>query len=83
MSDNLFQKIPKNLSKIFKNLFNNIKIEKTIILVPKLVWNHYINENLAKFTHKTPKNVQFSLKALNFSQFSAPSAPKIWSFMSQ
>merc|ERR1711873_208957 len=50
---------------------------------PKIVQNPYINQNLAKISLKTPKNSRLSLKILNFSKFSAPSAPKIWSFMSQ
>ena len=79
-----FQKIFQNFSKISWNFLNFFKIEKnTIIFAPKIVQNHYINENLTKFSLKISKNSRFSLKILNFSQFSAPSAPKIWSLMSK
>ena len=43
----------------------------------------HIDQNLAEFSLKTRKNSQFSLKKFNFSKFSAPSAPKIWSFIPQ
>ena len=78
-----FEKFPK-ISKKFPEIFSTFsKSKKTIIFVTKLVQNDYIDQNLVKFSHKTPKNDHFSLKTLNFSKFSAPSAPKIWSFMSQ
>ena len=78
-----FEKFPK-ISKKFPEIFSTFsKSKKTIIFVTKLVQNDYIDENLVKFSHKTPKNGQFFLKTPNFSKFSAPSAPKIWSFMSQ
>ena len=51
--------------------------------VAKLVQYDYIDQNLAKFSHKSPKNVHFVLKTLNFSKFSAPSAPKTWSVISK
>ena len=54
-----------------------------ISISSKIVQNHHINQNLAKFSQKNSKNSRFSLKILDFSKFSAPSAPKIWSFMSQ
>ena len=37
-----------------------------MIFVPKLVQNYYIDQNLAKFFHKTPKNSVFFLKNLYF-----------------
>ena len=79
MSYNFFEKFPKNFLKFFQ-LFQ--KSKKTIIFMPKIVQNHYINQNLGKNSLKTPKIAGFSLKTLNFSKFSALSAPKIWSFMS-
>ena len=78
-----FEKFPK-ISRKFPEIFSTFsKSKKTAIFTPKIVHNHYINQNLAKFSLKTPKNSRFSLKILDFSKFSAPSAPKIWSFMSQ
>ena len=83
MSGNFFEKFPK-ISKKFPEIFSTFsKPKKTIIFVTKLVQNDYIDQNLVKFSHKTPKNDHFSLKTLNFSKFSAHSAPKIRSFMSQ
>ena len=35
---------------------------------------------MAKFSFKSPKSANFSLKTFIFSKFSAPSAPKMWSF---
>ena len=40
------------------------KLKETIVFVTKLVQNDCINQNLVKFSHKTPKNVQFLLKTL-------------------
>ena len=78
-----FEKFPKIFRK-FPEIFSTFsKSKKTAIFTTKIVHNHYINQNLAKFSLKTPKNSQFFTKTLNFSKFSAPSAPKIWSFMSQ
>ena len=56
-----FEKFPK-ISNISWNIFNFSKIEKTISFVPKLVQNHYIDQNLAKFSDKTPKTADFSLR---------------------
>ena len=75
-----FSEFLKNFLKNFQ-LFQNRK--KTIVVVPKLAQNHYIDQSLAKFFLKTPKNNQFFPKNLNFSKLSAPSPSKIWSFMSQ
>ena len=78
-----FEKFPK-ISQKFPEIFSTFsKSKKTVIVTPKIVHNHYINQNLAKFSLKTPKMADFSLKTLNFSKFSAPSAPKMWSFMSR
>ena len=72
------------ISQKFSEKFSTFsKSKKTILFVPKLVQNHYIDQNLAKFFLKIPKNNQFFPKNLNFSKFSAPSPSKIWSFMSQ
>ena len=59
--------------------------------MPKIVQNHYINQNLGKNSLKTPKNSRFFLKNPKFSKiFGAFGAenlefyvPKIWSFMSK
>ena len=57
MSGDFFRKIPQNFRKISRNFLNFPKIErKPIISVPKLVQNHYIDQNLAKFSHKTARN---------------------------
>ena len=73
----------ENFLKISKqNFWTFFKIEKTIILVFKLVRNHHLDQNLAKFSLKTPKSAIFPLKTFIFSKFSAPSAPKMWSFRS-
>ena len=84
MSGNFFREFPKNCQKIYRifSTFSGSK-KKTVNLVPKLVENHYIDQNLAKLFHKTPKNRKFFLENLNFLRFSAPSAPKIWSVMFQ
>ena len=83
MSGNFFRRIPQNFLK-FREIFSTFsKSKKTIDFVTKLIQNYYIDQNLAEFSHKTPKNGNFFLKALNFSKFSASSAPKIRSFMSQ
>ena len=79
MSGNFFRKISQKFPEIFSTFS---KSKKTIIFAPKTVQNHNINQNLAKFSLKIPKIVDFSLKTLNFSKFSAPSAPKMWSFRS-
>ena len=78
-----FEKISKISEKFPEILSTFSKSIKTFIFVPKLVQNHYIDQNLAKFSHKTPKNGQFFLKIPYFLKFSAPSAPKIWSFIPQ
>ena len=76
--------LPLNFSEFLKNFLKNFQLfqnrKKTIVFVTKLVQNDYIDQHSVKFSHKSPKNVQFLLKTLNFSKFSAP---KIWSFMSQ
>ena len=76
MSGNFFENFSRISEKISEIFSTFSKSKKTIIFVTKLVRNEYIDQNLVKFSHETPKNGQFSLKTLNFSQFSAPSAPK-------
>ena len=49
----------------FLQLFQNRKK----FFVPKLVQNHYIDQSLAKFTHKTTKTAIFTLKMLCFRSF--------------
>ena len=58
-------KLPWNLRK-FSQLFQN---RKTVIFLTKLVQNYYIDQNLAKFSHKTPKTSFFSLKPSVFQNF--------------
>ena len=71
-----FSKISRNFPKIFPT-------SKEVFFVPKIVQNHYINQNLAKFSLKIPKIADLSLKPLIFSKISAPLTPKIQSFLSQ
>ena len=86
-----FEKFPK-ISQKFPEIFSTFsKSKKTVIVTPKIVHNHYINQNLAKFSLKTPKNGQFFLKNPKFFKifgaFGAENVefyvPKMWSFMSQ
>ena len=83
MSGNFFEKF----SKICKNfpviLSTFLKSKKAIIFVTKVVQNDYIDQTLVKFSRKTPKNGQFFFNTLYLSKFLAPSAPKIWSFISR
>ena len=61
-----FEKISK-ISKKFPEILSTFsKSIKTFIFVPKLVQNHYIDQNLAKFSHETQKMANFSLKFLIF-----------------
>merc|ERR1712163_63522 len=55
----IFRKRPENFSIFFKS-------KKTIIFASKLVQNHHIDLNLAKFSPKTPKKCQFLYKTLKF-----------------
>ena len=58
------------ISQKFSEKFSTFsKSNKTIVFVPKLVQNHYIDQNLAKFFLKTPKNNQFSPKTSIFQNF--------------
>ena len=76
-----FEKFPK-ISRKFLDFFSTFsKSTKATIFVPKVVQNHYINQNLAKFFLETPKIANFSLKIIDFSKFSVPSAPKIRNFL--
>ena len=86
-----FEKFPK-ISRKFPEIFSTFsKSKKTITFAPKIVQNHYINQNLAKFSLKTPKNGRFFLKTPKFFKifgaFGAENVefyvPKMWSFMSQ
>ena len=54
-----FEKFPEIFSTFSKS-------KKIIVFVPKLVQNHYIDQNLAKFYLKTTKNCRFFLKNLHF-----------------
>lgn len=62
------EKGPK-IPQISKSFIVFLKIEKTIIFASKLVQNHHINLNLAKFSPKTPKSANFHIKPLDFSNF--------------
>ena len=83
-----FEKFPENFLKI-SQLFKNRN--KTIVIALKIDQNHYIYQNLAKFSLKTPKNSRFSHKNPKFFKiFGAFGAknlefyvPKIWSYMSK
>ena len=81
MSFNFLSKIPQSLHNIFWNFFNCFKIEINYHYVPKLVQNHYIDQDLPKFSLITPKTANFSSN-LHFSKLAVPSALKIWRFMS-
>ena len=72
-----FWKTSQNFKKKSLNSSNFFKIEKTIIFIAKLVPNHYIDQNLDKFSHNTTKTANFSSKTFFFSKFSAYSPPKI------
>ena len=61
-----FRKISQNFPKISRNFLNFFKIEKTAIFTLKIVHNHYINQNLTKFSLKTPKNSRFFPKNPKF-----------------
>ena len=67
-----FQKLPEIFS-----TFSNSK--KTNIFVTKWVKNYYIDQNSAKFSFKTPKMVNFSLKTSIFKVLGAFGA-KNWDF---
>ena len=69
MSGNLFEKFPKFSNKIFEILPTFSKLMKIDIFVPKLVQNHYVDQNLAILSHRTPKNCRFSLKTFMFYNF--------------
>ena len=56
-----FEKFPK-ISKKFPEIFSIFaKSKKTTVFVTKSVRNDYIDQNLVKISHKTPKHFQFSL----------------------
>ena len=76
----IYFKIFLKISK--QNFWNFFKIEKTIILVLKLVRNHHLDQNLATFSLQAPNSANFPLKAFIFFKISAPLAPKFWSFRS-
>ena len=61
-----FEKFPK-ISRKFPEIFSTFsKSKKTAIFTPKIVHNHYINQNFAKFSLKTPKNSRFFPKNPKF-----------------
>ena len=80
MSGNFFPKIFQNFPK-FSQFFQNRKKNNYFCTqnTPKSVYQ----SKFGQIYPKTPKLADFSLKTLNFFKFSAPSAGKIWSFMSQ
>ena len=87
-----FSKNFPKISQKFPEIFSTFsKSKKTVIVAPKIVHNHYINQNLAKISLKTPKNSQFFPKNPKFFKiFGAFGTenlefyvPKMWSFMSK
>ena len=69
MSGNFLRKIPQNFQKIPQIFSSFSKLKNSIVFVANLVKKDYIDQNLVKVYYKTPKNVQFLLKTLNFSIF--------------
>ena len=68
-----FEKFPKIFEKFPEIFLLFPKLKKSIDFEHKLVQNHYIDQNQAKFSHKTTKTGRFFLKNVYFSKFSAPS----------
>ena len=64
----IFRKTSQDFQIKFLNCFQN---RKTITLVFKLVRNHHLDQNLAKFSVKNPKSAIFPLKLLFFKIFGA------------
>ena len=60
-----FSKNSPESPNIFWNFFNFSKSRKTIFCAQ----NHHIEQNFAKFSHKTPKIVNFSWKIVIFQNF--------------
>ena len=85
MFSTFFEKFPK-VSRNFPKIFPT---SKKLFFVPKIVQNHYINQNLVKFSLKISKIAEFSLNPhffKNISAFSAknseffvPKTPIFWS----
>ena len=71
-TSNFFEKFPEKLW----NFFNFSKSKKTTIFGPKLVQNHYMDQNVAKFSPKTTKKANFSLKLIFFQNFGRFRRPK-------
>ena len=59
MSGNFFRKISRKFPEIFSPFS---KSKSTIIIALNIVQNHYIGQNLAKFSLKSKKTADFSLK---------------------
>ena len=58
------------ISQKFSEKFSTFsKSKKTIVFVPKLVQNHYIDQNLAKFALKPPKKTIFTWNPPFFLKF--------------
>ena len=66
-----FSKISQNFKQSFWNFSNFFKIDKKFTFEPKVVQNHYVDQNLAKFSRKL-KKCRFSPNTLHFLKFSAP-----------
>ena len=66
---NFFRKNSQKISEIFSTFRKSKK--KTIVFAPKLVQNHYIDQNLAKFSLKTKKRPIFHSKPQLFKIFGA------------
>ena len=71
-----------NSAEFSKNseIISNFQNQKSNILVFRLVRNHHIDQNLAKFSLKFLKK-QIFFKNLQFWIFSLPLAPKLWNLV--
>ena len=74
---------PQRFQKILKIFHFFSKSKNIIVFEPKLVQNHYIDQNLAIFPPKTTKMANFPLKTSILSKFLACSAPKMCIFDTQ
>ena len=85
----MFGSFFKKFSKISRNFLKIFPTSKEVFFVPKIVQNHYFNQNLPKFSLKIPKIADFSLKPLIFQKFRrlwrqkfgvfCPTNPDFWS----
>ena len=84
MSRIFFWKISQNFPKISWNFVDILKVEKNLLfLYPDSFKITKLMKIWSNFPKKLLSNSRIFFKILHFSKFSAPSAPKIWSFMLQ